>query len=162
MRYALAEEISSRVKEVVEYSDAQAVARRCGRNPATGKRDCCSCEEHYAATAEINTRTVVEGVRRDIQAQLEQTRTDALWREQEAQHRVEKISKQLQTLTNQLNKFQPVSEHTVGVTQEKLSEQVQQQFDAQQERMRDYLMLCWRVEKRHKLMLTLCTVYWLV
>ena len=78
---------------------------------------------------------VVEGVWRDIQAQLEQTRADALQREQEAQHRVEEISKQLQTLTNQLNKFQPVSEHTVGVTQEKLSEQVQQQFDAQQERI---------------------------
>ena len=88
-----------------------------------------------AAMAEVNTRTVVEGVRRDIQAQLEQTRADALWREQEAQHRVEEISKKLQNLTDQLNKFQPVSEHTVGVTQGKLSEQVQQRFDAQQERI---------------------------
>ena len=57
--------------------------------------------------------------------QLEQTRTDSLWREQEAQYRVEEISKQSQTLTIQLNKFQPASEHTVGVTQGKLSEQVQ-------------------------------------
>ena len=86
-------------------------------------------------TAEINMRTVVEGVRRDIQVQLEQSRSDALRREQEAQHRVEKISKELQILTNQLNKFQLVNEHTVGVTQEKLSEQVQQQFDAQQEKI---------------------------
>ena len=88
-----------------------------------------------AATAEINTCTVVEGVRRDIQAQLEQTRADSLWRKQEAQHRIEDISKQLQTLTMQLNKFQPASEQAVGVSQGKLSEQVQQQFDAQQERI---------------------------
>ena len=74
------------------------------------------------ATAEATMRTVVEGVRRDIQAQLEQNRADALRREQEAQHRVEEISKQLRTLTDQLNKFQPASEHAVGVTQEKLSE----------------------------------------
>ena len=31
------EEISSRVKEVAEYSDAQAFVHRCGCNPATGK-----------------------------------------------------------------------------------------------------------------------------
>ena len=35
----------------------------------------------------------------------------------------------------QLNKFQPASEQAVGVSQGKLSEQVQQQFDAQQERI---------------------------
>ena len=80
-------------------------------------------------------RTVVEGVRRDIQAQLEQTRADSLRRETEAQHRIEDISKQLQALTEQLNKFQPVSEHAVGVSQGKLSEQVQHQFDAQQDRI---------------------------
>ena len=38
-------------------------------------------------------------------------------------------------MTEQLNKFQPVSEHAVGVSQGKLSEQVQQQFDAQQDRI---------------------------
>ena len=88
-----------------------------------------------AATAEVTMRTVVEGVRRDIQVQIEQNRADALWREQEAQHRVEEISKQLQTLTDQLNKFQPASEHAVGVSQEKLSDQVQQRFDAQGDRI---------------------------
>ena len=83
------------------------------------------------ATAEITMRTVVEGVRRDIQAQLEQTRVDSFGERTEAQHRIEDISKQLQALTEQLNKFQPTSEHAVGVSQGKLSEQVQQQFDAQ-------------------------------
>ena len=81
------------------------------------------------------TRTVVEGIRRDIQAQIEQTRTDALRREQEAQNRITEISKQLQNLTDQLNKLQPASELAVGVRQEKLSEQVQQKFDAQSDKI---------------------------
>ena len=88
-----------------------------------------------AKTAEVKTHTAVEGVRRDIQAQIEQNRADALRREQEAQSRITKISQQLQTLTDQLNKFQPASEFAVGVTQEKLSEKVQQQFDAQSDRI---------------------------
>ena len=66
-------------------------------------------------TAEVMMRTVVEGVRRDIQAQLDRNRADALLREQAAQHKVEEISRQLQNLTDQLNKFQPASEHIVGV-----------------------------------------------
>ena len=41
----------------------------------------------------------------------------------------------LQTLTEQLNKFKPTSEHTVGVSHEKLSDQVQQRFDAQVDRI---------------------------
>ena len=60
---------------------------------------------------------------------------DSLRRETKAQHRIEDISKQLQALTEQLNKFQPASEHDVGVSQGKLSDQVQQQFDAQQDKI---------------------------
>ena len=88
-----------------------------------------------AATAKVTMRKAVEGVRRDIQAQLDQNRADALRREEEAQRRVQEISNQLQTLTEQLNKFKPASEHSVGVTQEKLSEQFQQKFDAQTDRI---------------------------
>ena len=36
-----------------------------------------------AATAEIQTRTAVEGVRMSVEAQLAQTRADALRREEE-------------------------------------------------------------------------------
>ena len=56
-------------------------------------------------TAEVMMRTVIEGVRRDIQAQIEQNCADALRREQEAQSKITEISKQLQNLTDQLNKF---------------------------------------------------------
>ena len=41
----------------------------------------------------------------------------------------------MQQLIEQLNKFRPASEHTVGVVQDKVSEQLQQRFDAQSERM---------------------------
>ena len=83
-----------------------------------------------AATAKVTMRTMVEGVRRGIQALLDQNRADALRHEEEAQHRVQEISNQLQTLTEQLNKFKLESEHAVGVPHEKLSDQVQQRFDA--------------------------------
>ena len=118
-----AEEISSRVKEAVEYSDAQA-SRVTADITQQLEKEIVAAATSTTVTAEINMRTVVKGVRRDIQAQLEQTRTDSLRREQEAQHRIEDISKQLQALTMQLNKFQPASEHAVGVSQGKLSEQV--------------------------------------
>ena len=51
------------------------------------------------------------------------------------QCQVQEISNQMQTLTEQLNKFKPTSEHAVGVLQEKLSDQVQQRFDAQGDRI---------------------------
>ena len=48
---------------------------------------------------------------------------------------MEQISTQLQQLTEQLNKFKPASEHTMGVVQEQVTEQLQKRFDAQTERM---------------------------
>ena len=67
--------------------------------------------------------------------QIEQTRADALQREQEMQRRVEEISTLLQTWLEQSNKFRLASEHAVGVVQNQVSEQLQQHFDAQSERM---------------------------
>ena len=116
------------MKEAVEYSDAQA---SCVTADVTQRleKEIVAAATTTAATAEITMRIVIEGVRRDIQAQLKQTREDSLRRETEAQHRTEDISKQLPALTEQLNKFQPVSEHAVGVSQGKLLKQVQHQFD---------------------------------
>ena len=56
-------------------------------------------------TANINMRTVMEGVCQDVQAQLEQNRADTLRREEEIQHKVDQIAEQLQKLTTQLNEF---------------------------------------------------------
>ena len=78
-----AEEISSRVKEAVEYSDAQA-SRIAADVAQQLEKEIVAATTSTAVTAEITTHTVIEGVSRDIQAQLEQTRTDSLQREQEA------------------------------------------------------------------------------
>ena len=88
-----------------------------------------------AATAETSTRTAVEGIRCEVQAQINQTRTDSQRKEEEMRRQVEQIAEGLKTLTEQLNQFKPASEHAVGVSQEKLSDQVQQRFDAQEDRI---------------------------
>ena len=75
-----AEEISSHVKEVVEYSDAQA-SRAAVDVTQRLEKEIVAVVTSTATTAEVTMRTVVEGIRRDIQAQLEQNRADALRRE---------------------------------------------------------------------------------
>ena len=146
---------------MAEYSDAQA---SCVIADITLRleSEIVVAATSTAATAKVTTCTVVEGVWRDIQVQIEQNCVDALRREQEAQHRVEEISKQLQTLTDQLNKFQPASEHAMGVIQEKLSEQVQQRLMHRVIGLTHYLKLCLRLKKQHKPTLKPYTVYWWV
>ena len=65
-----AEEITSRVQEVAEYSDAQA-SRAAADVTQRLEKEIVVVVTSTAATAEVTTRTVVEGVRRDIQAQLD-------------------------------------------------------------------------------------------
>ena len=48
---------------------------------------------------------------------------------------MDQISAQLEQLTEQLNKFRPASEQAMGVLQTQVSEQLQQRFDAQTERI---------------------------
>ena len=52
-----------------------------------------------ATTADINMCTIVEGVRRYVQAQLEQNRVDIRHCEEKTQHKVDQIAEQLQELT---------------------------------------------------------------
>ena len=68
-----------------------------------------------AAMAKITTRTAVEGMRRDVQAQIDQNRADTLRRTEEAQRKVEQVSNELQELTTQLNQFKSASAQTVNV-----------------------------------------------
>ena len=68
-------------------------------------------------TAKVNTRAAVEGMRRDVQAQIEQTRADAQWHDEDAQRKVDRIAVELATLTKQLNEFKPVSQDNVEVVQ---------------------------------------------
>ena len=71
------EEIASRVKEVVEYSDAQA-SRVAVDITQRLEHEIVAAVTSTAVTAKVTMCTVVEGVRRDIQAQLDQNCTDAL------------------------------------------------------------------------------------
>ena len=76
-------------------------------------------------------RTVVEGIRRDVQAQIDQNRADTLRRADEAQRKVDQVSNELKELTTQLNAFKLVSAQTVGEEQKVLSEKFQQQLAQQ-------------------------------
>ena len=87
-----------------------------------------------AATAEVTTRTMVEGVRRDVQAQMDKNRADTLHRADEAQRKVEQVSNELKELTTQLNAFKHVSVQTVREEQKMLSDKFQQQ-SAQQNKV---------------------------
>ena len=85
------EEITSRVKQVAEYSNVQA-SRVAADVMQRLEQEIVAAATSTAVTAEVTMRTVVEGVRRDIQAQIEQNCMDALRREQEAQSRITEIS----------------------------------------------------------------------
>ena len=95
------------------YSDAQA-SRVAADVTARLEHEVQAAATSTAATAELTTRTVVEGVRRDIQAQLDANRADALKRSEEAAAQVRELSAQLASLAEQLNKFNPASERTCG------------------------------------------------
>ena len=86
-------------------------------------------------TADKNTRTIVEGVHQNVQAQLEQNCADTLHHEEETQHKVDQIAEQLQKLTTQLNEFRLASEQNVGEVQKQVSEQFQHRLDLHSERI---------------------------
>ena len=100
-----------------------------------------------AATAEITMRTVVEGARRDIQAQLDVYRADALRKSDETQAQVRDISAQLTKLTEQLNVFKPASVENVGKGYEKVASDVQQKFDAQQQEIQNLSIVVLETQK---------------
>ena len=78
------EVLSGCVQEVAEQSQVQtsrvavAVAQQL-------EKEIEAAASSTAATAEIHTCTVVEGMRRDVQPQIEQTRVDARHRDEETQ-----------------------------------------------------------------------------
>ena len=76
-----------------------------------------------AATVEFQTRTAIEGMRRDVQAQTEQNCADAQRREEDTQKIVHQIATGLEQLTKQLNGFCPVNVEHVGDAQKQVAEQ---------------------------------------
>ena len=88
-----------------------------------------------AATAEIHMCTAVEGMRRDVQAQIEKTRVDAQRRDEETQKTIQQIAAGLEQLTKQLNDFRPVNVEHVGVAQQQVAENVEQRLNLQSNRI---------------------------
>ena len=77
------EEITGCVQEVAAYLDAQAL-RITTEVTQRLESEIVAAVTSTATTADVSTCTVVEEVRRDVQAQLEQNRADALCRGEEA------------------------------------------------------------------------------
>ena len=78
----------------------------------------------------------MEGVRRDIQAQLDANRADALRRSEEAAAQVRELSGQLASLAEQLNKFNPASGKDVGMGYAQIVSDVDKRFAVQQEEIK--------------------------
>ena len=58
-----------------------------------------------AVAAEVNTRAAVEGMRRDVQSQLDQIYEDSRHREEEMRRQMDEVATGLEILTKQLNDF---------------------------------------------------------
>ena len=116
------------------YSEAQA-SRVVETVTQQLEREIHAAAMSTTVMAEIQTHTAIEGMCRDVQAQFEQNRADALRREEESQHKVEQIAEQLQKLTEQLNQFHPASEKNVGEVRKQVSEQFEQRLELQSSRI---------------------------
>ena len=116
--------LSECVQQVAEHSQAQtsrvavAVAQQL-------EKEIEAAVTSTAATAEIQMCTAVEGMRRDVQAQIDQNRADAQRRDEENQKTIQQIAAGLEQLTKQLNDFRPVNVEHVGVAQQQVTENVE-------------------------------------
>ena len=95
---ATASQLGEQVAKVAEYTDAQASWVAADVTAQLGK-EVQAAATSAAATAKIKTRTVVEGARRDIQAQIDANRADTLRQTEETKAQVREISAQLAKLT---------------------------------------------------------------
>ena len=88
-----------------------------------------------AATAEHSTRAAVENVRREFQAQFDQTRADSQRKEEETKRQVDQIAEGWKTLTEQLNSFKPASVGQVQGSQKGISAAVEARLNLQSSRI---------------------------
>ena len=127
-----AEHVAAEVERVAAYSDAQA-SRVAADVTARLEHEVQAAATSTVATAELTTCTIVEGVRREIQAQLDSNRADALRRSEEAAAQVRELSVQLASLTEQLNKINPISGKDVDMGYAQVVSDVDKRFAMQQE-----------------------------
>ena len=107
------------------------------------EREITAAATSTAVTAEVTTRTVAEGLRKDVQAQIDQNRADTLRKTDEAQRRLDQVSDELKNLTSQLNSFKPASSQNVEAAQKQLSEDFQKQLSMQSKVLMMYSRSLW-------------------
>ena len=129
------EHVAAEVEQVAAYNNAQA-SRVAADVTARLEHEVQAAATSTVATAELMTRTVVEGVRREIQAQLDSNRADALRRSEEAAAQVRELSVQLASLTEQLNKINPISGKEVDMGYAQVVSDVDKRFAVQQEEIK--------------------------
>ena len=130
----VASEIGERVRQVAEYAEAQS-SRTATELSQRLETEINAAATSAAATAEINTRTMVEGARRDLQAQFDTNRAETLQRYEETKQSVRNITAQIQNLSDQLKQFNPASVSGVEVFTGQIETRVQQQLVEQDKKI---------------------------
>ena len=128
------EVLSGCVQEVAEHSQAQ-TSRVAEAVAQQLEKEIEAAATSTAATAEIQTRTAVEGMRRDVQVQLDQNRVDIQRKDAENQKTMQQIVAGLKNLTKQLNNFRLVNVEHVGDVQQQVSENFDQRLNLQSSRI---------------------------
>ena len=151
--------MAAQVTQVTEYTEAQA-SRVAADVTARLEKELQAAVTSTAVTAKIITRNVVEGARRDIQAQIDANRADTLRQtSEETKAQVQNISAQLAKLTEQLNQFRPASEKIVGEEYEKVGANFQEKFHTQQQEIQNLSTVVLETQKKYeRKMRKLCTV----
>ena len=109
-------EFTGEVKLVVEQTQAQ-TSHAVGSAVQQLEKEIEVAASSATATSERATQMAVADVRRDFQAQLEQTRAEVQRRDVDAKLRMDEIAASLATLTDQLNRFKPASVADVSGSQ---------------------------------------------
>ena len=114
--------LSKCVEEIAAHSEAQTL-RIADVVTQQLEREIQAAATSSATTAEVQTHTVVEGMRSEVQAQIEQNRADAQRSDETTQRSVQQIEADVAHWTKQLNEFRPVSEKNVGDVKKEISAQ---------------------------------------
>ena len=162
-------EVTGEVKRVVEQTQAQ-TSHAVGSAVQQLEKEIEVAVSSATAMSECATQMAVAEVRRDFQAQLEQTRAELQRRDADAKWQMDEIAASLTTLTNQLNRFKLASVADVSGSQEQLSSAVEEKLSLQSVRLdavsemvtdsqqaaqetADLLTTCWWIWKIWEIML---------
>ena len=120
--------VSGEVKRVVEQTQAQ-MSHAIGSVVQQLEKEIEVAASSATAMSERGTQMAVAYVRRDCQAQIEQTRAELQRKDADTKRQMDEIAANLATLTDQLNRFKPASVADVSGSQELLSSAVEEKLN---------------------------------